>query len=94
MARGKSNDLSRNKPKREPYENILIVCEGEKTEINYFKDLKSHELLTSVNIEIISAKHSNPDYVVKEAIKEKGKKSLIRHIVLLIGIVTKILIRL
>ncbi len=74
MARGKSNDLSRNKPKREPYKNILIVCEGEKTEIKYFKDLMLHEKLTSVNIKIISAKHSNPDYVVKEAIKEKGKR--------------------
>jgi len=31
-------DLSRSKSTRKPYDKILIVCEGEKTEPSYFKD--------------------------------------------------------
>ncbi len=35
--RGKQ--LQRKVPKRKPYDRVLIVCEGEKTEPIYFEDL-------------------------------------------------------
>ena len=31
-----AEQLERRKAKRSPYEKVLIVCEGEKTEPNYF----------------------------------------------------------
>lgn len=53
MSKRKSNrNLSRRTAQKEPYQMILIVCEGEKTEISYFKDLIKVEKLSSVNITI------------------------------------------
>ncbi|MFY4690256.1 RloB family protein [Campylobacter jejuni] len=59
------------KPKRQENEIILIVCEGEKTEINYLKQLKNFFRLNNITIDIISSKDSNPLQVVKFA-KEKN----------------------
>lgn len=41
---------------RDPKKRVLLVCEGKKTEPNYFKSLKKDLKLTSVNIEIAGAK--------------------------------------
>jgi len=38
--------------RRDPYERILIVCEGEKTEPNYFRWLRDRFRLNSANIVI------------------------------------------
>lgn len=37
---------------REPYDVVLIVCEGAKTEPNYFKELKNRLRLSNANISI------------------------------------------
>ncbi|MGX2950723.1 RloB family protein [Ursidibacter sp. B-7004-1] len=73
MAKRKNRDLLRKKPKIEPYDLVLIVCEGEKTEPFYFQDMIEFEGLSSVNIEIISGKGSDPVSVVKTA-KSKIKQ--------------------
>ena len=39
---------------REPYDTVLIVCEGEKTEPNYFRDLMLTHRLSSANIVVVS----------------------------------------
>lgn len=62
--------LRRHGPTREPYDRILIVCEGEKTEPNYFEDFRRHFRLSSANIEIAGNEEgSNPINVVDYAIK-------------------------
>ena len=76
MSKRKSNrSLYRQDSKKSPYEVILIVCEGEKTEINYFKDLIKIERLSSVNIAGYSGNGSDTVSVVRTAIeKDKEQK--------------------
>lgn len=50
---------SRQLGRREPYDRVLIVCEGEKTEPRYFDDLRVDLRLPSANI-VVTGK-SNPD---------------------------------
>jgi len=50
-----------------PY--VLIVCEGKKTEPNYFKELVSHFKLPSVNVVIDGDCGSDPVSVVNHGIK-------------------------
>ena len=56
----KAKDLSRRKAQRQPYEKVLIVCEGSKTEPNYFNELRNHYELNSANIEISGDCGSSP----------------------------------
>lgn len=44
-------DLAHPKARREPYRKVLIVCEGKKTEPQYFRDLKDHYKLNTATIE-------------------------------------------
>jgi hypothetical protein len=44
------NSLRRRKPQRDPYDMVLIVCEGKKTEPNYFCDLRDDLKLNTANI--------------------------------------------
>jgi len=44
--------LARRKSRRAPYAKVLIVCEGEKTEPNYFNGLKDHYGLNGANVEV------------------------------------------
>ena len=46
--------LQRQNAKRKPYDKVLIVCEGEKTEPNYFNELKDHYEINTAKV--ISAK--------------------------------------
>ncbi|VAX03989.1 hypothetical protein MNBD_GAMMA19-755 [hydrothermal vent metagenome] len=46
----KAKKLARQKANRKPYDKVLIVCEGEKTEPNYFKELKDYCKLDSATI--------------------------------------------
>lgn len=62
-----AGQLARRKPQREPYAKILIVCEGEKTEPNYFQGAKDHYALNSANIEICSECGSDPISIIKFA---------------------------
>lgn len=48
----KASDFRREENKRQPYDRVLIVCEGSKTEPNYFKSLRDDLRLSTVNIEI------------------------------------------
>lgn len=62
--------LRRRGPTREPYDRLLIVCEGEKTEPYYFEDLCNHFRLSSANVEIaLNDEGSNPINVVECAVK-------------------------
>ncbi|MDD5007028.1 MAG: RloB family protein [Syntrophorhabdaceae bacterium] len=61
----------REKARRAPYERILIVCEGEKTEPNYFRWLRDRFRLNRANIVIAHKKGGlDPKSLVEYAIVE------------------------
>ena len=66
--RSPRNPFRRTRPKREPYKRLLIVCEGSKTEILYFEEIKRRYRLSAANVTIAN-KGSAPVSVVKSANK-------------------------
>jgi len=59
--------LARRRSRRDPYAKVLIVCEGEKTEPNYFNGLKDHYGLNSANVEVCGECGSDPSSIVEFA---------------------------
>jgi hypothetical protein len=56
---------------REPYDVVLIVCEGEKTEPDYLDSLKSELRLSNANIRVCGKEcGSAPESVVEYALQE------------------------
>lgn len=51
---------ARRAPTREPYDYVLIVCEGGKTEPNYFHGLRQAYRLSNANIHIANAGATDP----------------------------------
>lgn len=73
--RQQRRELSRRKASRKPIDRILIISEGEKTEINYLEELRQNERLSTTNICVIpSAIGTEPLQVVAyaESIFKKG----------------------
>ena len=69
-----AESLRRQAAKRAPYDVVLIVCEGAKTEPYYFKGLREHLRLNNANIVITDKKTgTDPLSVVNLAIKEFNK---------------------
>ena len=60
--------LARHGPRREPYDRVLIVCEGKRTEPLYFEDLSAHFRLNTANV-IITGEGADPRTVVRVAKK-------------------------
>jgi len=71
--RATAKPYARRGPVREAYDTVLIVCEGEKTEPNYFEGLKRDYRLSSANVAILAAPRSDPLLIVDFA--EKKAKS-------------------
>lgn len=63
----------RRQPKRDPYDRVLIVCEGAKTEPYYFQVLIDHFRLNNANVVVHGDSGSAPKSVVQYA-KQKQKK--------------------
>ena len=59
--------LKRQKQLLESYDNVLIVCEGEKTEPYYLKALREHFGLAQANVKIDPKSDSSPTSVVRYA---------------------------
>ncbi|MDH4320441.1 MAG: RloB family protein [Desulfobulbaceae bacterium] len=71
----KAASLAREAQKREPYDLVLIVCEGGKTEPNYLQELRDAFKLSTANIKIIGdACGTSPRDVVKYALTEYQKE--------------------
>lgn len=68
-----TNQISRRKPTKQPNKVILVICEGEKTEKNYFQRLKECLKLTSVSIKILPSPHPTPLQVIDYA-EQKAKE--------------------
>jgi hypothetical protein len=67
----------RGRPSRQPYDAVLIVCEGAKTEPHYFEAMRKELRLSSANIVICreqcgSAPITVVDFAIKEAKKTGG----------------------
>ena len=70
----KTETLRREKAKRDPYDVVLIVCEGAKTEPNYFCGLRGALRLSNANIRVAdNTTGSDPLSVVDFAINEYKK---------------------
>lgn len=71
----KDKDLKRRKSKRDLYDFVLIVCEGDKTEPLYLKEMIKDFRLNTANVEICGREcGSSPDSVHKFA-KDRLKQS-------------------
>lgn len=61
--------LSRHAGRKRPYDRMLIVCEGEKTEVNYFNAIRREKRLPNADIAIMpSAYGTQPLQIVEYAI--------------------------
>lgn len=65
--------FARRAPVREPYDVVLIVCEGEKTEPLYFLSIRKKYRLSSANIHIIHPSGTDPMTIVTFAEGELKK---------------------
>ncbi len=63
----RAKDLARRKSSRAPYDRVLIVCEGAKTEPNYLRELIDCLKLSSANVEVDGDSGSSPISVVRHA---------------------------
>ena len=66
--------LARLGPSREPYDRVLIVCEGECTEPLYFQDLTARYRLSTANI-IVMGSGADPRTVVQTAKRLRNRES-------------------
>ncbi|WP_308725732.1 RloB family protein [Metapseudomonas otitidis] len=74
----KAKKLERKKPTRKLYDKVLIVCEGSKTEPNYFNELKDYYEIDTANIRISGKCGSDPISVVRhgeELFREEARTS-------------------
>ncbi|MFV2057874.1 MAG: RloB family protein [Thiohalomonadales bacterium] len=62
-------DLARKKAMRASYAKILIVCEGEKTEPNYFNELKDYLTLNSATVKVTGECESSPISVFEYSLR-------------------------
>src|SRR5215468_5284185 len=68
-----TSSLRRGQPTREPYDRVLIVCEGEKTEPNYFNELRQEARISTLHIRILHSDGTQPLQVVSCAEAEFQK---------------------
>ncbi|AIB43390.1 MULTISPECIES: RloB family protein [Pseudomonas] len=66
--KARAKEIRRSKAVRASYAKVLIVCEGKKTEKNYFEEIKAYYELNSTNIEINTDCGSAPISVAEHAI--------------------------
>lgn len=66
--KARAKEVQRQKATRAPYDKVLIVCEGKKTEKNYFDELKGYYELSSANIVVNTDCGSAPISVARHAI--------------------------
>lgn len=65
--------LARKKGTRPPYDRVLIVCEGTKTEPQYFQEILRQFRIPSAHIKVIPADGTSPLQVVNSALAEFQK---------------------
>ena len=72
----KEDRLSRKAGRKLPYDRMLIVCEGAKTEVNYFSAIRRERRLSNAGIEIVPSDYGTaPEQIVQYAI-DRFRKTL------------------
>jgi len=67
--------LKRSGPTRKQYDRMLVVCEGSKTEPNYFRGIRHLLRLSSATVQIIpSSLGTQPLQIIDSAISEFEKR--------------------
>src|SRR5262245_61619376 len=61
------SSYARRQPIREPYDSVLLVCEGAKSEPAYFTSLRGAYRLSSANIHVMSPAGTDPMTIVRFA---------------------------
>lgn len=64
-----AKELARKAARKSDYESILIVCEGTKTEPNYFKELIDELELNTANVQTVSSPSTCPRQLVEFAVE-------------------------
>lgn len=72
------DSYDRRAPKREPYDAVVIVCEGGKTEPNYFEGLKATYRLGSANVDV-QPMGRDPLSLVNHAIEQLENDSTLTY---------------
>lgn len=67
--------LARRKAKRSAYDKVLIVCEGEKTEPNYFINLIQYYKINTANVEVDGSCGSSPKSIFDHAFSLWNKEN-------------------
>ncbi len=66
-----SKSFRRRAPIRPPFDRVLIVCEGEKTEPNYFEEIRKLARISFAHVKVIHSENgTDPIQVVESAIEE------------------------
>ena len=66
-----ANALRRKKPTRPPYDRILVVCEGKKTEPNYFEEIRIEARISAIHVCVLpSGFGAQPSRVVEFAVSK------------------------
>lgn len=65
----RDKDVGRKKASRAPYQKVLIVCEGGKTEPLYFNEIRDLYEINTANIRITGECGSDPISVVNHALR-------------------------
>ena len=69
-----ARSLHRRSGNRPPYDRVLIVCEGEKTECNYFEEIRRKAKIPSAHVHVLpSDLGTDPRKVVRSAEEAFGK---------------------
>ena len=63
----------RRAPRREEYDRVLIVCEGEKTEVSYFSELLASYRISTANVKVVHG-GSQPKTLVRWAKKLRNNE--------------------
>ncbi|HWS84516.1 MAG TPA: RloB family protein [Ktedonobacteraceae bacterium] len=67
----KPSTLERKKPTRQPYDRILVVCEGKKTEPNYFDEIRKQARIPTAHICVLHSQFgTQPSRVVEYAVTQ------------------------
>lgn len=67
--------LARRQGRKRSYDRMLIVCEGEKTEVNYFEAIRREKRLPNADIEIVPSDYGTSPLNIVEYAIDRFKKS-------------------
>jgi hypothetical protein len=62
-----ARDLRRKRGQRPPYDRVLIVCEGKKTEPQYLEEIRKINRVPPVHVRVVHAGRTQPRQIVDDA---------------------------